>query len=225
MADTEAPVIAPPRDIFAQIAALALTGRPLIVCDVDEVVLHFIEPLEAFMRRNGFELIEPRYKLTGNIRAIGGGELAPAETVRDLIHGFFAEETENQQPVAHAAETMARLAERAQVVMMTNMPERFRAARERTLARHAFPYPVLTNTGPKGPAVADLAARLDAPMVFLDDSPSNIASVRDHAADVRLVQFMADERFFALAERVEGAHHFSNCWKDTGGYIDDVLGV
>lgn len=212
-------------DIFEQIAALELTSEPLVICDVDEVALHFIAPLETYFARNGFELIEPRFKLTGNIRARDGGAMASQDEVRALIHGFFAEETENQQPVAHAADTLAALSARAQVIMLTNMPERFRSSREKTLRRHAIPYPVLTNIGPKGPAVAKLVEARGAPVFFLDDSASNVTSVRDHVESVHLIRFIADERFFALAEPIEGLHLLSNCWQDTRRYIEGVLDV
>ena len=50
-----------------QIDELEITQGPLILCDVDEVALHFVAPFEAHLRRNGFELIARSYGLTGNI--------------------------------------------------------------------------------------------------------------------------------------------------------------
>lgn len=212
-------------DIFEQIEALELNKAPLVICDVDEVTLAFIGPLEAYFESCGYELIEPRFKLTGNIRSRKDGTMTSHEDVRSLIHGFFEAEVENQVPVPHVAKTLEALTVHAQVIMLTNMPERFRAAREKTLKRHQIPYPVLTNIGPKGAAVAKLNERVDGPVFFLDDSEINIASVRDHVETAHLIRFIADERFFALADPVEGAHFMSNCWQDTRRYIEGVLGV
>ncbi|AXS40875.1 hypothetical protein [Breoghania sp. L-A4] len=213
-------------DIFAQIEALGILGDgPLVICDVDEVVLHFIAPLEAYMVRCGFELIEPRFMLTGNIRRLDGGGLASQDEVRALIHGFFETESESQKPVPHASDTLAALSAHAQVLMLTNMPERFRPAREGILRRNAIPYPVLTNIGPKGPAVATLAGERREPIFFLDDSAGNVTSVRDHVDSAHLIHFIADARFFALAEPIDGVHHRSNCWRDTRRYIEGVLGI
>lgn len=216
-------VLARDYNVFDHIDELDLANEPLVICDVDEVILHFIAPLEAYIARNGFELIEPQFKLTGNIRATGDGAMASQDDVRGLIHGFFEEETESQQPVAHAADALAALAPHTQIVMLTNMPERFRPAREKTLRSHAIDFPVLTNIGPKGPAVAKLVEKTDAPVFFLDDSEINVASVRDHVSHAHLIRFIADERFFALAEPVEGVHLQSNCWQDTRRYIEGVL--
>ena len=33
---------------------LSLEDRPLVICDVDEVVLEFLTPLNAFLNANGF---------------------------------------------------------------------------------------------------------------------------------------------------------------------------
>lgn len=208
---------------FSQIAALKLDNAPLIVCDVDEVVLQFIAPLEGLMRRAGFEFIDHRYRLTGNIRRIEGGELASIDEVRALLHGFFEDHGRLQQPVPGAAEALAALAARAQIVMLTNMPARFQRDREEVLASYGVPYPVVVNEGPKGPAVSRLAARFDAPLIFLDDSPSNLTSVRAAVDGAHIIQFIADARFFAGADPVEGAALTTNDWNETRSFIEDVL--
>lgn len=210
-------------DIFDQIAATEIHRGPLVICDVDEVVLHFIEPLEAYFERKGFELVAPVFRLNGNIRSRTTGELAEAEQVRALIYGFFEEDTEIQRPVANAAKILKALAGHAQIVMLTNMPGRFREARLKTLGRHDIPYPVLTNTGPKGPAVARLAELSGGPVFFLDDSEANVTSVREAVPQAHVIRFIADTRFFALVEPLEGIHHLSNCWLDTHRYIAAAL--
>ncbi|MEI2384158.1 hypothetical protein [Breoghania sp. JC706] len=208
---------------FAQIDALSLGNRPLIVCDVDEVVLQFIAPLEGLMNEAGMEFIDHRYRLTGNIRHIETGELASMDEVRALLYGFFEAHGQRQSPVPGAADALNRLAERAQVVLLTNMPARFQSQREEVLARYGIPYPVVVNEGPKGPAVSALTARVEAPLVFLDDSPSNLTSVHAAVERAHIIQFIADPRFFALADPVEGAAFTSNDWTATRGFIETVI--
>ncbi|WP_321339909.1 hypothetical protein [Breoghania sp.] len=208
---------------FAQIDSLQLNGDPLIICDVDEVVLHFIEPLEQRMARFGMEFIDSRYRLTGNIRHALTQELASYEEVRELLHGFFEDPDLFQPPVPGASEALAELSGDAQVIMLTNMPARFQKDRERVLAGNGVPYPVIVNEGPKGPAVSLLAERIEGPIFFLDDSPSNLVSVRDAVNHAHLIQFIADPRFFATAEIVEGAGLTSNSWDETHRFIRNVL--
>ncbi|PTW61474.1 hypothetical protein C8N35_102184 [Breoghania corrubedonensis] len=208
---------------FARIEALTLAARPLIVCDVDEVVLQFIAPLERLMNDAGMEFIDHRYRLTGNIRHVETGDLASRDEVRALLHGFFEDHGRLQTPVPGAADALNQLSERAQVVMLTNMPARFLTTREEVLARNGISFPVIVNDGPKGPAVSALAERVQAPLVFLDDSPSNLTSVRDTVEEAHIIQFIADPRFFALADPVEGARLISNDWTVTRRYIETVI--
>lgn len=208
---------------FAQIEELALNGDPLVICDVDEVVLQFIAPLENLMNSAGFEFIDHRYRLTGNIRRIATGKLASTDEVRALLHGFFESHDRLQGEVPGAAQALARLARRAQIVMLTNMPAQFRAHRQKVLADYGMPYPVVVNEGPKGPAVSAFARRVKAPIVFLDDSPSNLTSVRNAVSEAHIIQFIADPRFFANADPVEGAALLSNDWNATRAHIEAVI--
>jgi hypothetical protein len=99
------------------------------------------------------------------------------------------------QPIEGAIESVLALAEQAQVVFLTNLPHSAGDSRRRNLQQHGLPFPVVTNAGPKGPAISLLAGKTGAPCVFVDDSPSYIASAREHAPHVNIIHFMQDERF------------------------------
>src|SRR5690606_8312138 len=106
--EATAPVTDPtPTDpaTLAQIRNLPHSVRPVVVCDVDEVVLHFIRHLEIFLDRQGFAFSEPVYRLKGNIRK-KDGSFADDSTVQGLITGFFEDECGNQQLVDGAAEAL-----------------------------------------------------------------------------------------------------------------------
>jgi hypothetical protein len=169
--------------------------RPLLISDVDEVVLHFTRDFEDFLGSKGLWLSTKSFELRGNISPLaGGGPLPDRENFR-LIEDFFAERTEWMQPIDGAVDAVLSLAGTAQVVFLTNLPHTAGDMRRRNLQRHGLPFPVVTNAGPKGPAISRLAEKTRAPCVFVDDSPSYIASAREHAPHVSLVHFMQDERF------------------------------
>lgn len=202
----------------------AQPGRPLVICDVDEVVLLFLAHLEEHMGRSGHRFLSHEYKLTGNI-ADAAGTLLEATVVRALIQAFFDEWVELQKPVPGASDALASLAGAADVVFLTNLPGAWnREGRIRTLTSHGMAYPLVTNSGPKGGAVAALAAGRSAPVVFIDDSPSNIRSVRDSHAGSTLVHFIADQRFFAGAEDIEGTGLKTHDWRTATTYIRQVIG-
>lgn len=202
-----------------QIEALELDARPLIVCDVDEVVLQFVAAFEAHIARNGHYLDARSFALTGNVRETGGGTPATPETVRALLHDFFTTQMHTPEPVAGAADALAALSGAAQIVMLTNIPHEAHATRVACLDGHGLCYPVIANSGGKGPAMARLAARAGAPAFFLDDSPGNIRSVAAHVPSARLIHFVADPRFAALCEPVPEAHLKTGDWREAHDFI------
>ena len=44
-----------------------LSNRPLVVCDIDEVVLEFLTPFRNFLRASGLDLLPRSFRLHGNI--------------------------------------------------------------------------------------------------------------------------------------------------------------
>ncbi len=208
-----------------QIAELTLTKRPLIVCDVDEVALHFVEPFERHLETGGYRLIARSYGLTGNIVRNDDGVAATQNDVRHLLLSFFERQTGNQLPVAGVSAALERLSETADVIMLSNIPAAHRQLRAETLSRHRLPYPVVTNVGPKGPAVRTLYEATGAAVFFLDDSPSNLRSVRDLVPSADLIHFIADRRFFDLADEIDGVHLKANDWPTVADYIADRLGM
>ena len=41
--------------------------RPVLICDVDEVVLHLVDPFVQVLEERGFNLKSHSFKLTGNV--------------------------------------------------------------------------------------------------------------------------------------------------------------
>ena len=63
--------------------ALRLADRPLIVCDVDDVVLQFVTPFKAFLEHQGHRLVPRSFRLHGNIvRAL---DEAPLEDRKSVV--------------------------------------------------------------------------------------------------------------------------------------------
>ena len=206
-----------------QLAGLPASDRPLIVCDVDEVALHFVRHLEDHLRSNGFELLPRSYGLTGNIVGIEDRRPADPDIVHRLIIEFFEVETRRQTPVDRVGDVLSAMTDHAEVVFLTNIPSARRQVRIDTLKDHGLDFPVITNSGDKGPAVQALAARAGRPVVFLDDSPRNVTSVQAHQPDAILIHFIADPRFFKLADPIDGVHLMTNDWAAVGSFLDDLF--
>lgn len=208
-----------------QIHALTIdAGRPLVVCDVDEVVLHFLRDFEDFLGGNDLWLDPASFALNGNVRRREGGEPVSTAELGELIMRFFAERTRHMQPVAGAHEALTSIADAAQVVLLSNIPEAYQDDRAANLADHGFNFPLVVNRGPKGPAVKAMADGHRASVVFIDDVPSYIASVAEHCPAANLVHFLQDHRFGRFVERFDFVSLRTDNWPEAHAHIAGLLG-
>ncbi len=178
-----------------QLATLTFTGRPLVICDVDEVIVHFTRDFENYISDHGLWLDTSSFALNGNIRHADGGTPAADEMVAKLISDFFEHRTRHMETIDGAIDSLLHIGEVADVVLLTNLPHTSGDHRRENLAGHGLSFPVVTNSGPKGPAINHLVSQTGKPAVFIDDSPAFISSAYQHAPDVHLVHFLHDERF------------------------------
>ncbi|MCB1741156.1 MAG: hypothetical protein KDK91_12350 [Gammaproteobacteria bacterium] len=211
--------------VAAQLAEIGLdAGRPLLISDADEVLFEFMATFVSHIEALGLYFDWKSFALTGNIRRpTDHGALSPAE-VRRLINEFFAERTESIPPVAGAAAALAELAgSGVQVLVLSNLPLAQRDDRARALARHGMDYPLIANTGLKGPAVRALAARVDAPTAFIDDIAHHHSSVATHARHVRRLHFTSHPRLRALQGAVDDAHYQVSSWDELSARLRSEL--
>jgi hypothetical protein len=189
-------------------------GAPLVIVDVDEVLARFMAGFGAFIARQGFELRFDRYALFQNIYRPGDTQHLDLIAGRALFDDFFRDGADDLLPAEGAADALADLSTRAGVVILTNAPEHGRQARIRWLKTHGFDYPLVINSGPKGPPAADLAARTTRPCVFIDDLLSQLDSVALSAPAVSRFQMVADERLRPLAPCAPERHARIDLWPD-----------
>ncbi|UJW73342.1 hypothetical protein [Rhizobium sp. SL42] len=171
----------------AGIGTIRLTDKPLIVCDVDDVVLQFATPFAAFLESCGHRLIPRSFKLTGNIVSSLDETVLDAPAVQSLIDEFFMAQESWQTPFAEAVEVLHSLAGAADLVFLTAMPPRHVDARRRLLDQLTLRYPLIAADEAKGPLVAALHADRSLPVAFVDDMAHNLHSVGEHVPACLLV--------------------------------------
>ncbi len=191
-----------PAATLAQLEAAGVEpGRPLLICDADEVLFRFVETFVSHIEARGYSFDWSSFRLTGNVRRLSDGLVLDQTQVFALLQHFFAARAEDIPPVPGAADALARIAQAgAQIVVLTNIPPAQRDARRLALARNRMPYPVVANTGDKGPAAAWLAARAGGPAAFVDDGPNNHVSVKQAAPAVACLHFVATERLARVVQ-------------------------
>jgi hypothetical protein len=202
-----------PREVLADLDAAGIErGRPLVALDCDEVLVAFAGHLARWLEGVGYEMRLTQYQLEGAIYAAGEANPVSFEGAIRLIDAFFEEETARQTALPGAVEAVARLSAEAQVVALTNVPRAAREARVENLAALGIAAPVIANTGGKGRALAMLAARADAPVAFVDDSPSQIASAARHAPEVGRVHFRGSPFIRGVLPEAPEAHATADDW-------------
>ncbi|MEM7427540.1 MAG: hypothetical protein AAF441_15710 [Pseudomonadota bacterium] len=207
-----------------QISKLRLDrAKPLIICDVDEVVVHFLKGLEAFLDQQELWLDPASFALNGNIREKDTNDPIPGAQIGGLIERFFSEWTGNLDAIDGASASLAALSEHADIVMLTNMPDAYKPERIRNLASHGMDYPVVSNAGPKGPSVHHMSQMTSGPVVFIDDTPSNVNSVTRHAPEVHVMHFMQDHRFRVHLPDLQGIIGSVDNWSDGSRLIMDAV--
>jgi FMN phosphatase YigB (HAD superfamily) len=210
--------------VLNQLSALALApDRPLVICDVDEVVVHFTRALEAYLARHDHYLDAASLALDGNIRRRFDNAPAPRQVVGELIESFFVAHTHELEPIDGAVEALVEIGGHANVVMLSNLPPGSADHRRKNLRGLGLDYPLVVNSGPKGPAVKALAQIVDAPSVFIDDSPHFIASARQHAPDVHLIHFMHDERFARFVEPYDYLSLRTGSWLEARPHMLELI--
>jgi len=181
-----------------QIEELAADDRPLLVLDVDDVVLEFIKPFPHYLKSRGFGLTLASFRLTGNIAETASGRLIEQSEVTALLGDFFDAQADWQSIADGAADALAMLGRSAEIVMLTAMPHKHRAVRRAHLDALGLDYPLLTTEMAKGPAIAKLRGAKGRRVAFVDAQPSNLVSARNSVADAHLFHLMADNSLRAF---------------------------
>jgi len=207
-----------------EIDALALSGtRPVIICDVDEVIFHFIAGLEDHLAQNQCWLDPASFALSGNIKQLEDNEPVSAARVGELLFGFFDQSAHLLKPISGARQALQTLALNCDIVLLTNLPRQYLEQRKENLIFEGFDYPLVINRGAKGPSVARINQYAGQPVFFLDDSPDNILSVASSTPQTILIHFMQDERFRKVMPALPQAALKAKNWSQTKAFIDTSI--
>ena len=212
-------------ETLRQIEELSHDKRPLLVLDVDDVVLDFIRPFPRYLEQQGYRLRLDTFRLHGNVFEIASGAAAEQHRISELIDGFFGVQAEWQTVVDGAAAAIGRIARDAEIVLLTAMPHRHRATRRAHLDGLGLPYPLLTTEMAKGPAIDRLRGATRRLVAFVDDQPRNLVSAREWVADAHLFHLMADNGLRALLPAPSDDIVVVQDWPEAGDRIAAALGV
>ena len=197
--------------------------RPLLITDCDEVLLHmvshFAEWLEA---EQGVRFALDTGRFSDAMTVVETGEPLALDQAWILLDAFFRGEMHRQTLVPGAVEALGRIAEVADIVILTNLGSEAHPWRVDQLASHGIRHDVICNSGGKGSPVKKLARRRPS-AVFVDDLPMHHASVAKHAPGVWRLHMIAEPRVASAVPMSEHAHARIDDWPSATGWILDKL--
>ena len=206
-----------------QIEALSQDTRPLLVLDVDEVVLEFLSPFVRYLDHRGYTFQSESFRLHGNVIDKDSRIAASAETVSTLLDDFFADQEAWQTPAEGVGDALDRLSGIAEIVMLTAMPHAHHARRRALLDRLGIAFPLVTTEKAKGPAVSLLAGARAAPVAFVDDIPHNLVSVQTSYPRAGLFHLMAHATMRRLLPPLPEGVVATENWYDATGKLEALL--
>ena len=199
-------------------------SRPLIISDCDEVLLHMVVPFREWLDEHHDIHFDFASSFEEALRHKDSGDVVERIHLWRLLGGFFETEMDRQGPISGAVEAMTALADRADIVIVTNIGEENAAARAAQLHGAGLPFRVIGNRGGKGPAVAQLMAEYrPSCTIFIDDLENNHSSVGQHVPQVWRLQLVGEPEIAPFAVTAADAHARIDDWADARRWIEAKL--
>ena len=202
-----------------------MTGRPLLITDCDEVLLHMVSHFRDWLgEAHQVEFAFETGKFADALTDRRSGEPLGKEQVWPLLGSFFEDEMHRQTLVPGAIEALGRIGEIADIVILTNLPDQAHTWRVEQLAKHGIAHEVVCNQGGKGVPARAIIDRHAAPRAaFVDDLPIHHASVAKHSPETWRLHMVAEPRLAPAVPRAEHAHDRIDDWPTATDWILERL--
>jgi len=195
--------------------------RPLLISDCDEVLLHMVRHFADWLGTvHEVDFTIGTWELAKSMKRRGSDTPMTREEMFGYLGGFFPDEMHRQTLVPGAGAALAMLAERADIVILTNLEDHCRPHRIDQLAGHGIAHRVECNQGGKGAPVARLVAEYGDPVtVFVDDLPHHHESVAEHAPGVWRLHMVSEPQLAPGVPPSPHAHARIDDWATAQDWI------
>tara|TARA_R110000772_G_scaffold236434_3_gene348081 strand:+ start:390 stop:1064 length:675 start_codon:yes stop_codon:yes gene_type:complete len=200
-----------------------MSQRPLLISDCDEVLLHMVVPFREWLdseKHIHFDLESGDF--VDALRHKHDGTLVQSEDIWPMLKEFFDGEMHRQGAIDGAVDAINKLAEMADVVILTNLLDDRREARAEQLQAVGIDFPVYCNQGGKGERLANIVADHNPSVtVFVDDLGHQHGSVAKHAPDVWRLHMVGEPLLAQHIKPNPAAHDRIDLWSDACVWITD----
>jgi FMN phosphatase YigB (HAD superfamily) len=202
-------------------------SRPLVVTDCDEVLLHMVRHFRDWLDEEHGVVFELKGNPFAQSASRTDGSALGQDEIWPLLNAFFDHEMERQTAIDGAATAMAELGRGADVVVLTNLVDRFGEARARQLRAHGIDARVVTNQGPKGEALKRIVDEYGpSRAVFIDDLAQHHASAAEVLPDISRLHFCGEPAIAAhvpCALEAGHAHARIDTWDEALPWLLETL--
>jgi hypothetical protein len=203
-------------------------SRPLVVSDCDEVLLHMVRHFRDWLGEDhGIEFLLEGNPFAQSVHYRATGARVEEAELWRLLTEFFDSEMQRQTAIEGAPAALAELQRAADVVILTNLSDRFAEARQEQLRQHGIEARVFTNQGPKGEALRRIVDEF-APSraVFIDDLAVHHASAGEVLPDISRLHFCGEPAIaphIPCAWKQGHAHARLDTWDDALPWLLETL--
>ena len=201
-----------------------MSGRPLLVTDCDEVLLHMIAHFAEWVTEThgmSFDITAPGFR---EALRDASGAAVEEERVWPLLSGFFDTEMHRQNLVPGVMEALEEIGGVADIVILTNIGDEYEAGRVEQLGRFGIRHRVLCNRGGKGRPLLELVEEMrPGATVFIDDLAVHHESVAKHAPEVWRLHMIAEPRLAAHTPPAPHCHARIDDWAEATPWILERL--
>lgn len=198
--------------------------KPLLISDCDEVLLHMVVPFQQWLdsdKHIHFDL-ENGSNFAQALRHKHDGTQVLPEQIWPMLKEFFDTEMYRQGAIEGAVESINKLGETADVVILTNLLDDRRKARAEQLKAVGIDFPVYTNQGGKGEMLNRIIAEFEpAITVFVDDLGHQHGSVAKHAPEVWRLQMVGEPILARHIKTNPAAHARIDLWGEATTWISE----
>ena len=200
-------------------------NRPLLITDCDEVLLHMVAHFQEWLgEAHAIDFAFETGDFAGALTFRDSGAPVANDQVWPLLTDFFRREMHRQTLVPGALEALGRIAEVADIVILTNLGDEAHGWRVEQLAAHGIAHEVVCNQGGKGvPARAIIDRHNATASVFVDDLAVHHASVAKHSPDTWRLHMVAEPRLAPAVAVAAEAHARIDDWPTATEWILERL--
>ncbi len=126
---------------------------------------------------------------------------------------FLKKKTTSMELVKDASYSLRALADRFNIVILSNIPFQFYEKRKKALIKYNLNFPFFANKGPKGKAVKHISKIYKGDLWFIDDSPYQVKSVKLETEKTNTILFISNKKLERLMNNKNYGDFFSNTWK------------